>query len=62
MLNLEDKLISLVSRYLTVENSLSEHPLALITTIAFKDRTVYTHSLDLEPLVPIIKTRLQQEE
>jgi len=61
MLNLEERLISLVSRYLTVENSLSEHPLALITTIAFKDRIVYTHDLSLEPIIPIIQKRLQEE-
>ena len=61
MLNLEDKLISLVARYLQVTNTLHESPLSLQTDIIFKDKTVYSHNLDLEPLVPIIKSRLQEE-
>ena len=61
MLNLEERLISLVSRYLTVENSLEENPLSLITTISFKDKQVYKHSLDLTPLIPILKKQLKEE-
>ena len=60
MLNLEDKLISLVSRYLRVENSLHEEPLSLQTDISFKDRLVYSHTLDLAPLVPILKEKLKE--
>lgn len=60
MFNLEDKLIDLVSRYLTVENSLSDNPLTLTTSISFKSRSVYTHDLSLEPLIPILKERLEE--
>ena len=61
MLNLEDKLVSLVTKHLTVENSLTDSPLLLTTTIRFRDRLVYEHSLSLEPLIPILKSRIQEE-
>ena len=61
MLNLEDKLIRLVSKHLKVDNSLQETPLSLVTSIRFKDRLVYEHSLSLEPLIPIIRSRIQEE-
>ena len=57
MLNLEDRLISLVSRYLRVTNTLHESPLTLTTTITFKDRPVFTHDLDLTPLLSIIEEK-----
>ena len=62
MFNLEDKLIDLVSKYLTVENTLSDNPLTLTTSISFKSRSVYTHHLSLEPLIPIMKERLEENK
>ena len=61
MFNLEDKLIDLVSKYLTVENTLSDNPITLTTTISFKGKSVYTHDLSLEPLIPVLKERLEKQ-
>jgi hypothetical protein len=61
MFSLEDKLIHLVSKYLTVENSLSEDPITLTTTISFKGKSIYTHDLSLEPLVPLLKKKLSED-
>ena len=61
MLNIEDKLLRLVSDHLRVENSLQDDPLVLRTSIHFRSRLVYTHDLDLSPLIPILREKLNED-
>ena len=61
MLNIEDKLLRLVSDHLKVENTLEDDPLILRTSIYFRNRSVYTHDLDLSPLIPILREKLNED-
>lgn len=47
---IESTLLSLVEKYLTVENSITYDPLTLKTTMYFRNKIAYEHSLDLTEL------------
>jgi hypothetical protein len=47
---IESTLLSLVEKYLTVENSITYDPLTLKTTMYFRNKVAYEHSLDLTEL------------
>lgn len=63
---IESTLLSLVEKYLTVENRITYDPLTLKTTMLFRNRVAYEHSLDLteleEHLVDKVNQRLQKED
>ena len=47
---IESTLLSLVEKYLTVENSITYDPLTLKTTMYFRNKIAYEHVLDLTEL------------
>ena len=47
---IESTILSLIERYLTVENSIEYDPLTLKTTMFFRNKVAYEHTLDLSTL------------
>ena len=47
---IESTLLSLVEKYLTVENSITYDPLTLKTTMYFRKKIAYEHTLDLSDM------------
>ncbi len=47
---IESTILSLIERYLTVENSIEYDPLRLKTTMLFRNKVAYEHVLDLTEL------------
>jgi hypothetical protein len=47
---IESTLLSLVEKYLEVRNEITYDPLSLKTTIYFRNKIAYEHSLDLTEL------------
>ena len=62
---IESTLLSLVEKYLTVENSITYDPLSLKTTMYFRKKIAYEHSLDLteleEHLLEKVNARLEND-
>jgi hypothetical protein len=62
---IESTLLSLVEKYLTVENSITYDPLTLKTTMYFRKKIAYEHSLDLteleEHLLEKVNARLEND-
>ena len=63
---IESTLLSLVEKYLTVENSITYDPLSLKTTMYFRKKIAYEHSLDLteleEHLLEKVNARLENDD
>lgn len=47
---IESTILSLIEKYLSVENSIEYDPLRLKTTMLFRNRIAYEHTLDLTEL------------
>lgn len=57
---IESTLLSLVEKYLTVENSITYDPLSLKTTLYFRNKVAYEHSLDLTELESHLIAQVKQ--
>ena len=63
---IESTILSLIERYLTVTNSIEYDPLRLKTTMLFRNKVAYEHTLDLteleEHLIQEVKQSIEKEE
>ena len=58
---IESTILSLIEKYLSVENSIEYDPLRLKTTMLFRNRVAYEHTLDLTELEEHLLSRVQQD-
>ena len=58
---IESTILSLIERYLTVKNSIEYDPLRLRTTMLFRDKVAYEHSLDLTELESHLIKQVKQD-
>ena len=58
---IESTILSLIEKYLSVENSIEYDPLRLKTTMLFRNRIAYEHVLDLTELETHLLSKVQQD-
>lgn len=54
-----EALIDKFTRHLTVTNAVDEEAFTLVTKIAYEGKTLFSHSMDLQPLYDIFRERLE---
>ena len=58
---IESTILSLIEKYLSVENSIEYDPLRLKTTMLFRNRIAYEHTLDLTELENHLLEKVKDE-
>ena len=60
---ISDKVIQTLAKYFAVENRIQTHQDKdyLVTILIFKDREIYRHELDLDPLYNRFRDRMKND-
>ena len=59
---IESTILSLIEKYLSVENSIEYDPLRLKTTMLFRNRIAYEHTLDLTELEQHLLNQVKERD
>lgn len=58
---IESTILSLIERYLQVENKIEYDPLRLRTTMLFRNQVAYEHTLDLTELEEHLLNKVKEQ-